>query len=42
MYRNPAAHDPRISRPVTDEELLEVLTIASLAHRRLDTAAFRP
>jgi hypothetical protein len=38
MFRNPTAHDPRITRPVSDDELLEVLTVASLLHRRLDTA----
>ncbi|MFF0754555.1 TIGR02391 family protein [Streptomyces sp. NPDC004267] len=38
MYRNPAAHDPRIHRPVTDDELLELLTTLSMVHRRLDHA----
>ena len=42
MFRNPIAHDPRINRPVSDDELLEVLTIASLIHRRLDTATINP
>lgn len=38
MYRNPAAHDPRLNRPVGDEELLELLTTLSMVHRRLDAA----
>ncbi|MEU5416693.1 TIGR02391 family protein [Streptomyces clavifer] len=38
MYRNPAAHDPRLNRPVGDEELLEMLTTLSVVHRRLDAA----
>ncbi|MEX3632472.1 MULTISPECIES: TIGR02391 family protein [Rothia] len=36
LYRNPMAHDPRINRRITDEELLEVLTMVSMIHRRLD------
>lgn len=36
MYRNPAAHEPRLHRTVTDEELLELLTTLSMVHRRLD------
>lgn len=38
LYRNPTAHDPRLSREISDEELLEVLTMVSMVHRRLDTA----
>lgn len=38
VYRNPTAHDPRLNRSVSDEELLEVLTIVSMLHRRLDGA----
>ena len=34
MFRNPIAHDRRINRPVSDDELLEVLTIASVASDR--------
>jgi uncharacterized protein (TIGR02391 family) len=41
MYRNPTAHDPRINRPVSDDELLEVLTTLSIVHRRLDQATVR-
>lgn len=42
MYRNPVAHDPRINRKVTDDDLLEVLTTVSMIHRRLDTASVTP
>ncbi len=38
MFRNPVAHDPRLRRAVTDDELLDVLTVTSLIHRRLDDA----
>ncbi|MFF8478626.1 TIGR02391 family protein [Streptomyces sp. NPDC015414] len=42
MYRNPTAHDPRLNRHVTDEELLELLTTLSMVHRRLDHARVQP
>lgn len=42
MYRNPAAHEPRLHRTVTDEELLELLTTLSMVHRRLDCARITP
>ena len=42
MYRNPAPHDPRLSRLVGDEELLELLTTLSMVHRRLDAARTQP
>ncbi|MEU7353912.1 TIGR02391 family protein [Streptomyces albidoflavus] len=42
MYRNPTAHDPRLHRPVTDDELLELLTTLSMVHRRLDHARVKP
>lgn len=38
LFRNPTAHDPRLNRSVSDEELLEVLTMVSMVHRRLDGA----
>ncbi|MGX1810895.1 TIGR02391 family protein [Nocardia sp. NPDC055321] len=38
MYRNPTAHDPRATRTVSDDELLELLTMISMIHRRLDLA----
>lgn len=36
LYRNPTAHAPRLNRTINDDELLEVLTIVSMVHRRLD------
>jgi len=42
MFRNPAAHEPRLHRTVTDEELLELLTTLSMVHRRLDSAHVSP
>ena len=36
LYRNPTAHDPRLNRTITGDELLEVLTVVSMVHRRLD------
>lgn len=41
MYRNPTAHDPRALRPFPDEDLLELLTMLSMVHRRLDTATIK-
>lgn len=38
MFRNPVAHDPRLHRTVSDDELLELLTTLSMIHRRLDAA----
>lgn len=42
MFRNPVAHDPRLHRAVSDDELLEVLTTLSMIHRRLDGARVKP
>lgn len=39
LYRNPTAHDPRLRRAVSEAELLEVLTLVSMVHRRLDGRA---
>lgn len=38
VYRNPTAHDPRLGRSISGDELLEVLTMISMVHRRLDGA----
>lgn len=38
LYRNPTAHDPRLSRSISEAELLEALTLISMIHRRLDDA----
>lgn len=42
MYRNPTAHDPRISRELSDDQLLESLMVISMIHRRLDGATLQP
>jgi len=39
LCRNPTAHDPKSSRAVSDEELVEALTAMSMVHRRLDDAS---
>ena len=41
LYRNPTAHDPKIHRAVSDEELIEALTAMSMVHRRLDGATVK-
>lgn len=41
MYRNPTAHDPRLKRAITEAELLEMLTMVSMVHRRLDARIAR-
>ena len=38
LYRNPTAHDPRLNRSISENELLEALTTASMIQRRLDQA----
>ncbi len=38
MFRNPVAHDARLNRAFGEEELLEVLNVVSMVHRRLDAA----
>ena len=37
-FRNPTAHEPRISYPISEQDALDLLTLASLLMRRLDTA----
>lgn len=37
-FRNPTAHEPKISWPIGLEDALDLLTIASMLHRRLDAA----
>lgn len=37
-FRNPTAHAPRISWPIEESDAMGLLTLASLLHRRLDTA----
>ncbi len=36
--RNPAAHNPKIEWPMPEQDALDILTVASLIHRKLDQA----
>ena len=38
-FRNPTAHAPKISWNMTEQDALDLLTMASFCHRRLDSAA---
>jgi uncharacterized protein (TIGR02391 family) len=38
-FRNPQAHDPKIRRSVSEHDALDLLTLASYLHRRIDAAA---
>jgi uncharacterized protein (TIGR02391 family) len=37
-FRNPTAHQPEHTWPISEQDALDLLTIASLIHRRLDSA----
>jgi len=37
-FRNPTAHAPRIAWMITEQDALDMMTMASLLHRRLDNA----
>jgi uncharacterized protein (TIGR02391 family) len=41
-FRNPHAHAPRVFWPISEEDALDLLTLVSLLHRRLDTAVAVP
>lgn len=41
-FRNTTAHAPKISWSVNEQDALDLLTMASFLHRRLDTAARTP
>jgi uncharacterized protein (TIGR02391 family) len=41
-FRNPTAHAPKISWNMTEPDALDLLTMASFIHRRLDSAARTP
>jgi uncharacterized protein (TIGR02391 family) len=41
-FRNVTAHAPKISWSITEQDALDLLTIASFLHRRLDAAARTP
>jgi len=36
--RNPAAHNPKVEWPMSERDALDILTIASLVHRKIDAA----
>lgn len=38
LIRNPTAHTPKIKFPISEEEALDILTVVSLVHKRLDKA----
>lgn len=37
-FRNPTAHAPRVSWPMSEADALDILSLISLVHRRLDSA----
>lgn len=41
-FRNVTAHAPRVSWVITEQDALDLLTIASLLHRRIDAAVSTP
>jgi uncharacterized protein (TIGR02391 family) len=41
-FRNPTAHAPKVSWNMTEQDALDLLTMASFLHRRLDAAARTP
>jgi uncharacterized protein (TIGR02391 family) len=41
-FRNVTAHAPKITWPISEQDALDLLTIASLLHRRLDGAVRTP
>lgn len=38
MFRNPEAHQPKIEWPISEQDALEILSLISYCHRRLDSA----
>jgi uncharacterized protein (TIGR02391 family) len=40
-FRNPAAHAPRVAWATSRSDALDMLTLASMLHRRLDKADVR-
>lgn len=38
MFRNPEAHEPKVSWEVTEQDALEILSMISYCHRRLDNS----
>ena len=42
VFRNPVSHAPRISWSMPEEDALDLFSLASYAHRRIDRASKRP
>ena len=42
MVRNPLAHAPKVAWPMPEQDALDVLTLVSLVHRKLDAAVKVP
>ena len=38
MFRNPEAHQPRIEWPISEQDAIEILSLISYCHRRLDNS----
>lgn len=38
MFRNPTAHEPKISWPMSEQDALDIMSLISLIHRKLDDA----
>ncbi len=36
--RNPTAHEPKITFPIPEDEALDILTVVSFIHKKLDKA----
>jgi len=41
-FRNPTAHAPKISWTITEQDAMDLLSLASLLHRRIDNAVRTP
>jgi len=41
-FRNPTAHAPKILWNISEQDALDLLTMVSFLHRRLDSAARTP
>jgi uncharacterized protein (TIGR02391 family) len=41
-FRNPAAHDPKLEFPLTEDDAIDMLATISMVHRRLDRAVMTP
>jgi uncharacterized protein (TIGR02391 family) len=41
-FRNPAAHDPKLEFPLSEDDAIDMLATMSMVHRRLDRAVTTP